>query len=238
MLHLDLWWGGLNLFADGGTYGYNDPRHWGEHFKSTAAHNTVEVGGRSQMHPGSRFLWLDWTEGVLLEANEEEGGRASGEHSGYCAGGRGIMHRRHVLVADDDWLIVDDLWTEGASPAQEAVLRWHLGSQIEWSATEDREGGIVALQSPTTEAGIWLGGTTLPRWTLVEGSVEDPKRARSPSYGQLQPCAVLIASTPEKLGRGNSIRWLTAVGSSPLVREGDSLKWRGRPVPTEANEPL
>ncbi len=61
MLHVDLWYQGLNVLRDGGSFMYyhEDPR-WQHFFHSTAAHNTVEIDGLDQMIKGPRFLWFRW----------------------------------------------------------------------------------------------------------------------------------------------------------------------------------
>ncbi len=58
MLHLDLWWRGVNILRDSGTYTYYDPQNaWNRYFVSTAAHNTIAIGGADQMVKGPRFRW-------------------------------------------------------------------------------------------------------------------------------------------------------------------------------------
>ena len=41
MLHLDVWWRGQNVLVDGGSYLYNGPAAWHEHFMGTAATTRV-----------------------------------------------------------------------------------------------------------------------------------------------------------------------------------------------------
>lgn len=45
MLHADLWYKGINVLRDGGTYLYNCDESWRRFFNGTAAHNTVQVDG-------------------------------------------------------------------------------------------------------------------------------------------------------------------------------------------------
>ena len=49
---------GVDILADPGTYCYHGEPAWREWFRSTAAHNTVEVDGESQAESGGPFLWI------------------------------------------------------------------------------------------------------------------------------------------------------------------------------------
>ena len=61
-LHVDLWWQGINLARDAGTYLYNGSPPWNNGFAGTAVHNTVTVDNHDQMRRAGRFLWLDWAQ--------------------------------------------------------------------------------------------------------------------------------------------------------------------------------
>ena len=49
--------GGVDILADPGTYCYHGEPEWRSYFKSTIAHNTVEIGGQSQSAEGGPFMW-------------------------------------------------------------------------------------------------------------------------------------------------------------------------------------
>ena len=51
-------YGGVDVLADPGTYCYHGEPAWRSYFRSTIAHNTVELGGRNQSGEGGPFLWL------------------------------------------------------------------------------------------------------------------------------------------------------------------------------------
>ena len=61
-LHVDLWWQGINLARDAGTYLYNGPPPWNNGLAGTAVHNTVTVDHHDQMRRAGRFLWVDWAQ--------------------------------------------------------------------------------------------------------------------------------------------------------------------------------
>ncbi len=69
-LSVELRYGGVDIFADPGTYCYHGEPEWRSYFRSTIAHNTVEVDGQNQSADGGAFLWL--------QARERDGDRRSG----------------------------------------------------------------------------------------------------------------------------------------------------------------
>ena len=62
-LHVDLWWRGINVALDPGTFSDNAPMPWNHALAPTAFHNTVTVDMQSQMVQESRFLFLPWSTG-------------------------------------------------------------------------------------------------------------------------------------------------------------------------------
>lgn len=127
MLHLDLWWKGVNILRDSGSYMYNCDEPWQSYFASTAAHNAVTIDGANQMTKASRFLWLDWVRAKLVEHKSFEGGAfkiMQGEHYGYSRRSTNIIHRRAVLSWGGlYWLIIDDVLGTGI---HQTILNWQL----------------------------------------------------------------------------------------------------------------
>jgi Heparinase II/III-like protein/Heparinase II/III N-terminus len=126
-LHFDLWWRGLNLTPDPGTYLYNAEAPWNNPLVSTRVHNTVTVDGRDQMTRGSRFLTLDWFPAFsssVLEPDENISGRVVAHHRGYQR--LGIYHERTVTVyRDERWQVLDHLIPQRSS-AHKFRLHWLL----------------------------------------------------------------------------------------------------------------
>jgi asparagine synthase (glutamine-hydrolysing) len=120
MLHLDVWWRGVNVLVDPGSYLYNGPAVWHRHFATTAAHNTVVVDGRDQMLHYRRFKNLYWTRAKLLRFEDATHyAVVEGEHGGYRRQPGRCIHRRAVLFARDDlWIVVDHVQGELAHTAR------------------------------------------------------------------------------------------------------------------------
>ena len=98
------------LVVDPGTYCYHRQRTWRDHFRSTAAHNTVTIDGASQSEMLGPFLWgrkarpraICWSTSDHFDYFE-------GEHDGYVKS-FGVGHRRVVVFgAAGYWAVVDFL---------------------------------------------------------------------------------------------------------------------------------
>ena len=116
MLHLDLWWRGINLLRDSGSFSYYDPaENWDRHFLSTAAHNTLTVGGAEQMIKGTRFRWHSLVESRCLGRRRGKDIELwEGEHYGYRRLPSQATHRRTIgRLGEECWLVVDDVLGAG-----------------------------------------------------------------------------------------------------------------------------
>ena len=190
-LHLDLWWRGLNVAQDAGTYLYNAPPPWQNALAGSTVHNTLTVNGLDQMLPAGRFLYLDWAQASVLarqslaaplpEAGrgrgvggaDDAGERLTAQHDGYRR--LGLLHRRIVTAqAGPRWLVEDILMA--ASPASslptensaavEACLNWLLPDwPWEVQASQDNSQVVLMLQSPygalALKLAIWPPGIVL-----------------------------------------------------------------------------
>ena len=110
-LHFDLWWRGLNIAQDAGTYLYNAQAPWDNRLTSTLVHNTVSVDGLEQMTRISRFLYLDWANATSkrhFETDADFFQRNSARTYAYAK--VYVRHDRTVTVFNDErWLVVDEL---------------------------------------------------------------------------------------------------------------------------------
>src|SRR6185369_16353516 len=107
-LHVDLWWRGLNLARDAGTYMYYGPPRLHAWFRGSSCHNTITVDGRDQMEPGPRFLWASRAQARARIDSDASGKPASlwMTHDGYERLGPPVKHERRVTaLGDDAWLV-------------------------------------------------------------------------------------------------------------------------------------
>jgi len=244
MLHLDLWANGVNLLSDGGTFQYVDEHGWGAYLSSTAAHNTIEINGSSQMKRGGRFLWLDWTRSKLVNFMKPEmaglrgweGQYVAGEHTAYYNTWfhKGIIHRRQILQINDHWLVIDDLISKRVSNYT-ACLNWHLDGVFDWEQLKPTDPGVLAgarTNSAALDLSVWgLSGSA--GWEAGEGAY--PVTLRSRFYGNGYPCARLTVEA----AAGSSIRWVTTLGKDTgFLLANDLLRWQDLTVQLQACGPV
>jgi hypothetical protein len=215
-LHVDLWWKGINLARDPGTYLYNGPAPWNNALACTAVHNTITVDNCDQMCRAGRFLWLDWAQGTgrAHRSGDAYPDRFEGEHNGYKR--IGVTHRRAVqCLAEACWLVVDDLEGMGGhdlrlhwlapdlpfkvreSPFQ--VVFKAEQSQIQWSmfASTPTHAGIV-------RAGARIDESELPR---LPNETEQLLGWEAATYGHLRPAVSLVCEARAHL----PVRFVTVI---------------------------
>jgi hypothetical protein len=205
MLHFDLWYRGVNVLRDAGSYLYYCQAPWMHYFPSTAAHNTVEVDGQDQMVKGPRFLWFRWTRSRVRQldlSSDGRSGRIECEHYGYRRLPGRVVHRRTIGRDGDVWIIADDLLGTGQ---HEAALRWRL-CPAEWR----RGDGLWEA----TVAGTDLAIAVSAPWEcqLVAGKENPPEGWESLYYAVKTPAPTLLCR-----GRADlPIRWITWIGPRRL----------------------
>ncbi len=204
-LHLDLWWRGLNVACDAGTYRYTADPLWDNALAAARVHNTVTVDGRDQFTRAGRFLYLDWFNAYRRSLPAVDPGELQRVRGRYRAGN--FRHTRLVSVWEEDcWRVVDEIlplglpWRRG--PAS-ACLHWLLPDWPHELETGDH-GVRLRLHSPlglvelSVEALASQPGASL-QVSLVRAGVAlhgagpaDPIRGwTSPTYGVKIPALSL-----------------------------------------------
>lgn len=226
-LHLDVWWRGLNVACDAGTWRYTSPD--GDHnvLSGSAVHNTVTVDGRDQMKPAGRFLWLDWAAASVDRVDRIEGMELmEARHDGYASSH--ATHRRAVLRAGDVWVVVDDIVGRGT---HEARLQWLCPE-----APFVTEGATILLDYPQGPFSFVLaaGGAS---WDVESGGADGPRGWRSVRYGVRQPALSLVAVTRGLL----PLRLISVLGPAPVTVDASDAQVRvssdGRPFIVQLSAP-
>jgi hypothetical protein len=90
---------GADVLIDPGTYDYFTFPEWRRYFRSTRAHNTIEVDGKDQSTMLGPFLWGERANSRCVSwAPTAEGGSVTGEHDGYRSLASPLTHRRSVTL--------------------------------------------------------------------------------------------------------------------------------------------
>ena len=133
-LSVEVRYAGVDILADPGTYCYHGEREWRSYFRSTIAHNTVELGGRNQSSEGGPFMWVRHARAREIEVLDDgDIARWTAEHDGYASLEPPARHRRSVLLdrASRSIDIIDEI--DGRQPRHPPGLpsrsrrrRWKL----------------------------------------------------------------------------------------------------------------
>lgn len=191
-LHVEISAGGGALLVDPGRYTYDEPAgsepNWRQHFKGTAAHNTVTVDGLDQVayRRGKPKGPLSQTR-LLSRRVDEHVQQLVGE---VISPEYDAIHRRRILFVNRTWWVVEDQLDAHESHAYQ--LRWHLSHAAEGAT----------MVGPDCD--VYAPGVRL--FFPHERSVEVEQGWVSPSYGVKLPAPVVSASR-----RGRICRFVTVI---------------------------
>lgn len=175
---------GLPLLIDPGTYAYQEGGAWRDYFRSTAAHNTIVVDGRSQSEIKGTFLWGHKANASLLFSqlgtNED---RLLAEHDGYA--NFGTILRRVVIFCKPDWLLIgDELRGTGAHQIEQF---WHIHPAWQVEIKDNR--ALLSRQNYELEA--FFTNTSDSMITTHRGETDPIRGWYSSQYGQKEPATTI-----------------------------------------------
>ena len=113
------------ILIDPGSYTYRDDEQWRDHFRGTAAHNTVRIDGLDQGVPAGPFRWTSAPEVVVREWIPGSSADIIEAECRY----RGFVHVRRVVFVKCGLLLVADT-ISGADGEHDIEQFWHLGSSV------------------------------------------------------------------------------------------------------------
>jgi hypothetical protein len=215
-LHLDLWWQGLNLALDAGTFQYNAAPPWDNALASTAVHNTIMVDGQEQMTRAGRFLWLDWAQAEIIGRRSNPAGKlvqVDAGHDGYAR--LGVRHWRRLNATADGWMITDDILPIGIekSTVQHTVRLHWLIPDWPW----ELHNNTLTLSTPQGPVKLTISGANLVLIRAGEvitgsGQAQPTWGWYSPTYGVKQPALALVAEITEGLPLTLVSEWIFPKG--------------------------
>lgn len=118
---------GRNLLIDSGTYTYHQSKELRDYFRSSAAHNSLTIDGKSSSAPGAKFNWKTKARArVESWISEERFDFFKGSHDGYQ--NLDANHQRSVLFLKNEyWIMRDYVKTAGQ---HDYSLNFHFAPQI------------------------------------------------------------------------------------------------------------
>ncbi len=217
-LSVEIRHGGIGILVDPGTYCYHGEPEFRNYFRSTLAHNTIELASRNQSDPGGPFLWLRHARTTGVEVALDESGDVSAwsaEHDGYTTLDPPALHRRSVCLDKGTGSIeIEDLIETSGRHAIRSAL--HLGP-----AVACRLQGSVALLSWHADASARGGSAKIElddnlSWSVHRGETDPLLGWYSSSFGSVEPTSVLLGEGHCRPG-GNSLH--TTITFSPRAEK-------------------
>jgi len=200
-LSIWLWVNGQEILRDSGTYTYTGEPAWREYFRSTGAHNTVSLSGRSQARMVAAFMWSTHYHAELASHSMHNDGSYVflAWHDGYAH--QGFTHWRGIVYRPGEGMLVWDFFapTRAGLPEPVCTVHWHLAGscKIIEDVCEVRVGDRVVCYIQSDQ----------PK-TLCYGASSPPNGWHSPTYGEKSAAYTLNIE-----GRGISDQGVTTLFS-------------------------
>ncbi|MFP4477090.1 MAG: alginate lyase family protein [Desulfatibacillaceae bacterium] len=181
MLHVDLWWRGLPLAVDAGTYSMFSRKPWNNPLAGSLFHNTVTVDKKDQMDLAAPLKWVPWLTGRVHGRCRSPRGVFSyfeGEHDGYRRLAAPVLHRRAILrIGEEQWIIVDRVASSGEHLYR---LHWLFG---DYGYNLDTKSGSLVLDTPKGEFNVGIAtSATSRKMTVIRADPYTPRGWRATCY--------------------------------------------------------
>jgi len=210
-LHFDLWWGGINLARDPGTYLYNAEHPWNNVFTGAWCHNSALIDGHDPMQRASRFLWLRWSNARLLGRWRSKDGFLeilSALHQ-YRSRENAIHQRTILRVEDRLWMVVDDILGVGEA---EVRIGWNLPDMPFEMNEGTLRGNIQGSKVSIRAEGIWDRYAVYRAGQLIAGEEFVPDSRTygwyAPTYAMKQPGLFWLRSAHAQLPMRGVTKWV------------------------------
>jgi AcrR family transcriptional regulator len=189
-LAFELWVGGQPVLVDPGTYCYQSDPVWRRYFRSTLAHNTLELGGVDQAVQAGTFLWSSTPSTWVESAEGLDGGSLATlivAHDGYR---RLEAHATHVRTFRLDralhvLTITDRIDAKASVPGR-------LAFHVDPSVRVILDGRLARLLWDRGAATVQLPSAL--DWRVHRGETEPPLGWHSPEFGRKLPSVTLVGT--------------------------------------------
>jgi hypothetical protein len=214
--------GGREFLVDPGTYAYHTQPQWRQHFRGTAAHNTVQIDALDQSVQGGNFMWLRKARaGCSLWLSSAARDLFEGWHDGYARLEDPVVHRRFIQLDKTARRIVLEDALEMAGE-HDVALHFHCSEHCSVTACEGgysiaQAGTVLTLllpQAGTPQTCVYLGSTApMAGWVSRHFDLKMPApsiawRARLAGNTRLRTEIVIGSPAAPALGPGDTPREL------------------------------
>lgn len=188
-LSILFYWKNVPVLIDLGSGQYNGDQDIRNFFRSTIAHNTVQIGGKNQARMLGPFMWDRFYETTLKQAGETPVLHAEAAHNGYMKD-FSVFHTRTIEWPACDQIEIVDAFCGGIGlPLRGA---FHLGK----CKTIHRRGQII--EADFDDFLFSLSFPTEFSLKIYYGSKSPFLGWRSTIYGKWEPIHTIVFSTELK----------------------------------------
>ncbi len=155
-LSIDAAIGGKTLLVDSGTYTYHESEEARNYFRSTEAHNTLTVDGKSQSEPGGKFGWQTKASATPRRwISQNRFDFFEGAHDGYERfADAPATHTRSVLfLRNDYWIMRDFVKTRGE---HEYAVNFHFNHETNPTIENTKSGNLCVGEKSVAGIGSRL----------------------------------------------------------------------------------
>ncbi|HKQ30931.1 MAG TPA: alginate lyase family protein [Burkholderiales bacterium] len=186
---------GEAFLIDPGTYAYTADARWRDHFRGSAAHNSVTIDSVGQATPTGPFKWHERPRAKLRRwLTTPSFDLIDAEHEAYRGLPDPVTHRRRVFFSKPRyWLVVDDL--DGVDEHRIDLHFQFAPMQV----TLSTDGWTIARSPGGSECRLFALATVPLTSTLTEAQLDPIRGWVSPDYGQREAAPMLTHSVVARL---------------------------------------
>ncbi len=185
---------GESHLIDPGFSNYRGDFNWHSYFRGTAAHNTLEINGRSQAKQGGILVWSRAPRFRQLAFLKDGWVKAfCGEHYGYENEAGAPVHRRYLAFADDAFWVVMDFVHSRKGQSAKADVAEHLHFAPDKELLIDAENQIITSRGQHSVLEIFFDDTAgkEPAVSLSRGGDGPDEGWVSPTYRATTPAPLI-----------------------------------------------
>lgn len=190
-LHVD----GRPVLIDAGTYLYHAGHAWRDHFRGTAAHNTLTISGENSSEISGPFNWARKAEARVTELDDDpDRWSVTADHDGYLER-HGVRHQRRVeRTGPARFRVADSL----VGPPGE--YRVEIGFLVSPGFRVVADGSGFSIRDDQGEV-LGIGHEGLLSGWIETGRTAPPRGWHSPSFGIRAPAPRIVFAGQLATGR-------------------------------------
>jgi uncharacterized heparinase superfamily protein len=199
-LSVDVTLAGVPLFVDPGSYVYTADERARAWFRSTAAHNTIEIDGRDQMiFSELGFFEVERRATGVVEKAQRVNARLifRGRHDGYTRLAPPVVHRRQVILEGSGRRVLIDDWLEGPAAPHRVRASFQLAAGCFVERQGDASAAVTIIGSDGRRF-LWRASRSAGLALELEDGWVSPRYGVRHAAPRLALCGEL--TVPTRLG--------------------------------------